>query len=123
VNAIILAAASDRHSDNIPGALRSSESAEPRVVSGEKKLNQESAVSATPKSLLRGVGDSADAFGPLKSATGASRGVNPPPTTSAGAFRSGDGLTIKQLFRTLWKRILSVMSVVCLFFAYADCFD
>jgi len=36
----------------------------------EKKLNWKSTVTATAKLLLRGVRDSADAFGPLKSVAG-----------------------------------------------------
>jgi hypothetical protein len=66
VTAIILAAASDRSSDDIPEILRPNESAEPSA-SADKKSNWKSTASATAKLLLRGVRDSADAFGPLKS--------------------------------------------------------
>jgi hypothetical protein len=65
VDAIVLAPASNRSSDT-PGVLRSNESAEPGAVAN-KKSNWQSTTSATAKLLLRGVRDSADAFGPLKS--------------------------------------------------------
>ena len=65
MNAIILVPASDRSSDT-PGVLRSNESAEPSAFAN-KKSNSQSTTSATAKLLLRGVRDSADAFGPLKS--------------------------------------------------------
>jgi hypothetical protein len=66
VTAIILAATSDHSSDDILGVLRPNESAE-QSVAADKKSNWKSTVSATAKLLLRGVRDSADAFGPLKS--------------------------------------------------------
>ena len=49
---------------------RSNESAEQKVAADEKKPNWKSTVSATAKLILRGVRDSADAFGPLKSVAG-----------------------------------------------------
>ena len=49
---------------------RPSESAEPNAVANEHKSNWRSTASATVKLLLRGVRDSADAFGPLKSVAG-----------------------------------------------------
>ena len=45
-------------------------SAEPGAVADEKKPNWKRTVSATAKLLLRGVRDTADAFGPLKSVAG-----------------------------------------------------
>ena len=42
-------------------------SAGPSTVTDEKKSDWKSAVSASAKLVLCGVGDSADAFGPLKS--------------------------------------------------------
>jgi hypothetical protein len=66
VTAIILAAASDHSSDDIPGILRSNESPGPSAVA-DKKSNWKATASATAKLFLRGVRDSADAFGPLKS--------------------------------------------------------
>ena len=50
-------------------ALRPSENAEPSAAMN-KKLSWKSTTSATAKLLLRGVRDSADAFGPLKSVAG-----------------------------------------------------
>ena len=45
-------------------------SAEPGTAADDKKPNWKTTVSATAKLLLRGVRDSADAFGPLKSVAG-----------------------------------------------------
>jgi hypothetical protein len=66
VTVIILPDASDYSSDEIPEILRPNESAEPSA-SADKKSNWKSTASATAKLFLRGVRDSADAFGPLKS--------------------------------------------------------
>ena len=57
-------------SDHVSAALRSDESAVPGAVADEKKMDWKSTASATAKLLLRGVSDSADAFGPLKSVAG-----------------------------------------------------
>ena len=56
--------------DHMPEVLHSNESAEPSATTNEKKLNWRSTASATAKLLLRGVRDTADAFGPLKSVAG-----------------------------------------------------
>jgi hypothetical protein len=69
VNAIISVAASDRPSDDNLG-VPPDESAEPSAAADEKKSNWKSTASATAKLLLRGVRDSADAFGPLKAVAG-----------------------------------------------------
>jgi hypothetical protein len=53
--------------DHAPKVLRPDESAEPSAAADTKKSNWKSTASATAKLLLRGVRDSADAFGPLKS--------------------------------------------------------
>jgi hypothetical protein len=53
--------------DRAPEVLRLDESAEPSAAVDTKKSNWKSTASATAKLLLRGVRDSADAFGPLKS--------------------------------------------------------
>ena len=50
--------------------LRPDENAEPSAVVNEKKPGWKSTAIATAKLLLRGVRDSADAFGPLKSVAG-----------------------------------------------------
>jgi hypothetical protein len=69
VTAIILAAASDHSSDNMLGILCPNESAEPSTAA-DKKSNWKSTASAAAKLLLRGVRESADAFGPLRSVAG-----------------------------------------------------
>jgi len=56
--------------DHVPAALHHDKSGEPSATADETKLNWKSTVSATAKLLLRGVRDSADAFGPLKSVAG-----------------------------------------------------
>ena len=56
--------------DHEPEAPRPDEGAEQSAVVDEKKSNWKSAASATAKLLLRGVRDSADAFGPLKAVAG-----------------------------------------------------
>ena len=53
--------------DHIPGDPLYGESTEPSVVADGKKSNWKSTATATTKLLLRGVRDSADVFGPLKS--------------------------------------------------------
>ena len=52
------------------GDFRPDKNAEPSAVSNEKKSSWKSTAFATAKLLLRGVRDSADAFGPLKSVAG-----------------------------------------------------
>ena len=52
------------------GDPRPDENAEPNTAANEKKSNWKSTAFATAKLLLRGVRDSADAFGPLKSVAG-----------------------------------------------------
>ena len=66
MTAIVLATVSDHSSVDIPGVLRPNERAEPSAAA-DKKSNWKSTASATAKLFLRGVRDSADAFGPLKS--------------------------------------------------------
>ena len=56
--------------DHVPEDLRSNESSEPNAAANEKKSSWRSTASATAKSVLRGVRDTADAFGPLKSVAG-----------------------------------------------------
>ena len=56
--------------DHTPQDLRSDEDAEPSAAANEKKSSWKSTAFATTKLLLRGVRDSADAFGPLKSVAG-----------------------------------------------------
>ena len=56
--------------DHVPEDLRSNESAEPNTAANEKKSSWRSTASATAKLVLRGVRDTADAFGPLKSVAG-----------------------------------------------------
>ena len=53
--------------DHVPATFHHDESG---VAVNEKKSNWKSTASATAKLLLRGVRDSADAFGPLKSVAG-----------------------------------------------------
>ena len=57
-------------SDHAPVTLHHSKSGGPSAAVDENKLNWKSTVSAAAKLLLRGVKDSADAFGPLKSVAG-----------------------------------------------------
>ena len=57
-------------SDHVPATLHHDESGEPSPVANENKSNWKSTASATAKLLLRGVRDTADAFGPLKSVAG-----------------------------------------------------
>ena len=70
---------SDRSTDNVdtsivfdyvPVTLHHDKSGEPSAAVDETKSNWKSTASATAKLLLRGVKDSADAFGPLKSVAG-----------------------------------------------------
>ena len=56
--------------DHVPEDVRPNESAEPRAAVNEDKSDWRSTASATAKLLLRGVNESADAFGPLKSVAG-----------------------------------------------------
>ena len=56
--------------DKSPKDLHPEVSAEPDTVADKKKLTWTSTVFATAKLLLRGVRDTADAFGPLKSVAG-----------------------------------------------------
>ena len=56
--------------DRVQDVPRPDENAEPSAVSNEKKWSWKSTTLATAKLLLRGVRDSADAFGPLKSVAG-----------------------------------------------------
>ena len=56
--------------DHAPENLRPDESTEPSAATDENRSNWKSTASATAKLLLRGVRDSADAFGPLKSIAG-----------------------------------------------------
>ena len=56
--------------DRVERDPRPNENAEPRVAADEKKSSWKSTAIATAKLLLRGVRDSADAFGPLKSVAG-----------------------------------------------------
>ena len=57
-------------SDHVPAILNPDERVAPKATEDEKKSDWKSTVSATAKLLLRGVRDSADAFGPLKSVAG-----------------------------------------------------
>ena len=56
--------------DHIPQDHRPGENTESNTAVNEKKSNWKSTTFATAKLLLRGVRDSADAFGPLKSVAG-----------------------------------------------------
>ena len=56
--------------DHTPQEVRPDENAEPGAAANEKKSEWKSTAFATAKLLLRGVRDSADAFGPLKSVAG-----------------------------------------------------
>ena len=56
--------------DHVLAILRHDESGESSAAADEKKSNWKSTASATAKLLLRGVRDTADAFGPLKSVAG-----------------------------------------------------
>ena len=56
--------------DSMQPDPRPNENAEPSAVANEKKSSWKSTALATAKLLLRGVRDSADAFGPLKSVAG-----------------------------------------------------
>ena len=56
--------------DHAQKELSHVENAEPNATASEKKSNWKSTAYATAKLLLRGVRDSADAFGPLKSVAG-----------------------------------------------------
>ena len=57
-------------SDHVPATLHREKSGEPGAAVDETGSNWKSTASATAKLLLRGVRDSSDAFGPLKSVTG-----------------------------------------------------
>ena len=56
--------------DRAPEDVRPDKSTEPSAVTNENKSNWKSTASASAKLVLRGVRDSADAFGPLKSVAG-----------------------------------------------------
>ena len=56
--------------DQVPEVVSPDESTEPGPAASEEKSNWRSTAVAAAKSLLRGVNESADAFGPLKSVTG-----------------------------------------------------
>ena len=56
--------------DQLPEVSSMDEGAEPGPTAGEEKSNWRSTAVTTAKLLLRGVRDSADAFGPLKSVAG-----------------------------------------------------
>ena len=56
--------------DHVPATLQGDERGEPSAAVDENKSNWKSTASATAKLLLRGVRDTADAFGPLKSVVG-----------------------------------------------------
>ena len=56
--------------NNMQEDLRPDEGAGPNAAAKENERDWKSAASAAAKLLLRGVRDSADAFGPLKSAAG-----------------------------------------------------
>ena len=56
--------------DHMQKDLRPDESPEPNTAASEKKSSWKSTAYASAKLLLRGVRDSADAFGPLKSVAG-----------------------------------------------------
>ena len=51
----------------VPATLHHDESSEPNAAADENKSDWKSTASASAKLVLRGVRDSADAFGPLKS--------------------------------------------------------
>ena len=57
-------------SDRAPATPRNDKSGEPSAAADETKSNWKSTASATAKLLLRGVRETADAFGPLKSVAG-----------------------------------------------------
>jgi len=57
-------------SDHVPATLDHDENGEPSAATDENKSNWKSTTFAAAGLLLRGVRDSADAFGPLKSAAG-----------------------------------------------------
>ena len=54
----------------VPGVVLPKESIQPGVSADKNKSNWKSTASAAAKLLLRGVADSTDAFGPLKSVAG-----------------------------------------------------
>ena len=56
--------------NQVPATLYHDKSGDPSAAAGETKSNWKSNASAAAKLLLRGVRDSADAFGPLKSVAG-----------------------------------------------------
>ena len=56
--------------DHAPEGIRLSENTESSAAANKKKPDWKSTASATAKLILRGVRDSADAFGPLKSVAG-----------------------------------------------------
>ena len=56
--------------DQVPGVVSPDESAEPGPAASEEKSSWRSTAVAAAKLLLRGVRDTADAFGPLKSVAG-----------------------------------------------------
>jgi hypothetical protein len=79
VNVFTPAAASDRSFaqagtsavvEHAQEGLHPNEGAKPDAAADEKKSDWKSTASATAKLLLRGVRDSADAFGPLKAVAG-----------------------------------------------------
>jgi len=56
--------------DHVPATFHHDKSGGPSAAAVETKSNWKSTASSTAKLLLRGVRDSADAFGPLKSVAG-----------------------------------------------------
>ena len=56
--------------DHVQGVPLSDENAEPSAIANEKKSSWKSTAFFTAKTLLRGVRDSSDAFGPLKAVAG-----------------------------------------------------
>jgi len=57
-------------SNHVPATLHHDERGEPSAAADKSKSSWKSTASATTKLLLRGVRDTADAFGPLKSVAG-----------------------------------------------------
>ena len=72
--------------DRAPEDVHPNERTQPSAVTNENKSNWKSTLSVSAKLVLRGVRDSADAFGPLKSVAGGlcfileNCEVRPPPT-------------------------------------------
>ena len=78
--------------DHVQGNPRPNENTEPRAATKENKPSWKSTALATAKLLLRGVRDSADAFGPLKSVAGGlstpRRPLGNPQTPATSTFRA-----------------------------------